>query len=235
MTIIALPTNLLCLETELTFPLLHRKIIEEISRRIKSVGLLNPLIVTKIKGRYLVIDGKKRLHAIKKLARQNKLPRTLHTVPCLLSDSDPTTSEPINKPLLLSDYELVQEIIKANEAGKDEKDIIQMLECSQQVIRQALSLKSLCPKLEQAFMNTAINLAQAAALATIPNPQAQWDLLVQLGPFVSEPDIIKAIAKGKTVLELPNGDVLLLPSRTPILPSHTALNSQNLRGLDIAA
>jgi len=163
------------------------------------------------------------------------LTHTLHTVPCLLSDSDPTTSEPINKPLLLSDYELVQEIIKANEAGKDEKDIIEMLECSQQVIRQALSLKSLCPKLEQAFMNMAINLAQAAALATIPNPQAQWELLVQLGPFVSEPDIIKAIAKGKTVLELPNGDVLLLPSRTPILPSHTALNSQNLKGLDIAA
>ncbi len=213
MTLIALPQDALCLKTEFAFPLAHRKVIDEMCERIGTVGLLNPLIVTKVKGRYLVIDGKKRLHAIKKLVRRNKLPRTLNTVPCLLSDSDPIAIKQAEKPLLLSDLELVQEILLADTSGASITDIQNRFECSRKFVKKVLSLRQLSKKLMHAFVNNAVSLDQAAALSTIPNPQAQWDLLVQLGPFATEPEIISAIAAGNTVLELPNGEILLLPSR----------------------
>ena len=227
MTLIALPKDVLWLKTEFSFSLAHRKIIDQICDGIGAVGLLNPLIVTKVKGRYLVVDGKKRLHAIKKLARLNRLPRTLNTVPCLVTDSDPVSIDKNEKPILLSDIELVQEILLAETAGVSVSDIETKLECSQEFISQALSLKKLDEKLIQAFLNNAINLEQASALATIPNPNAQWDLLLQLGPFATQPEIISAIASGSTVLELPNGDVLLLPSRAT-----KASQSKNLLGIE---
>lgn len=216
MTLIAIPQDALCLKTEFGFSLSQRNSIEEMCQSIASVGLLNPLIVTQDKGRYVIVDGKKRFHAIKKLARRNKLPRTLNKVPCLLTGDAPIAGASAEKPMLLSEQDLVHEILCADRKGATYSEITARLDCSDKIITQARSLSRLNPKLMLAFINGTINLAQAAALSTLPNHQAQWDLLVNLGPFVTEPEIIAAIAKGDTVLKLPNGDTMILPSRAPI-------------------
>lgn len=232
MTLIALPQDALCLNTDFGFAISQRKRIDEMCERIAKVGLLNPLVVTKEKGRFLIIDGKKRFHAIKKLARTNKLPRTLHKVPCILNDNEPIAPFANEKPLLLTEQELAHEIIRADAKGATYTEISALLDCSEKIITQARSLSRLHSKLMLSFINNSISLAQAAALSTLPNKEAQWDLLVQLGPFATEPQIIAAIAKGDTVLELPNGETMILPSRaqkTPFVSAYLEPRPQSFR------
>ena len=218
MTLIALPQNALFLKPGFGLALTQRKAIETMCERIATVGLLNPLVVTKKQSRYFVVDGKKRFQAIKTLARRNKLPRTLNKVPCILKDDETLASQMHRKPVLMSEQDLAHHIMSADASGATYEEISALFDCSEEVITQARSISRLHPKLKLAFINNTINLAQAAALSSIPNPQAQWDLLTKLGPFATEPEIIAAIADGETVLELPNGDMMILPTRTPYSP-----------------
>lgn len=127
----------------------------------------------------------------------------------------------LSDPLLMSEQELAHHILRAEKEGADYPEISARFNCSDAVITQARSLYRLHPKLMLAFINEAINLDLAAALSSIPNHQAQYDLMLQLGPYARKPSIIKAIAEGDTVLELPNGDILIVPSRAPKPhPSH---------------
>lgn len=213
MTLIALPQTALHLDTDFGYAMTQHKTIETMCKHISAVGLLNPLVVTKRDGRYVVIDGKKRFHAIKTLARRNKLPRTLHKIPCVVNDNEPLTARPSGSPVLLTEQDLAHHIIRADANGATYSEISEKFDCSEAVITQARSLSLLHPKLMLAFINNTINLSQAAALATLPNRDAQWDLLIKLGPFATEPEIIAAIAGGETVLELPNGEIMLLPTR----------------------
>lgn len=215
MTLIALPQDALVLNAPLGFAICERESIKEMCARITAFGLLNPLVVKREEERFVIVDGKKRFQAIKKLARLNRLPRTLNKIPCVLNDNKPMTDHALKKPLLLSEQDLVHEILSQDCKGRTYEEISKLLDCSESIIRQARSLRLLHPKLSLAFMNNTISLAQAAALSTLPNKDAQWQLLIQLGPFVTEPQIINAIASGETVLELPNGDTIILPSRAP--------------------
>ena len=213
MTLISIPQDALILKAPFGFSIAERKGIEEMCRQIVSFGLLNPLIVKREKGRFVIVDGKKRFQAIKKLAKMNKLPRSLNKIPCVVKDDEIVIKLSPEKPLLLSEQDLVHEILTQDAKGQTYREISRSLECSEKVITQARSLCRLHSKLMLAFMNNTITLAQAAALSTLPNKDAQWDLLMQLGPFATEPQIIEAIASGETVLELPNGDTMILPSR----------------------
>ena len=62
-------------------------------------------------------------------------------------------------------------------------------------------------------------MEQARAFATLPNMDAQDNLLIALGPFANAPDILTAIRQGETVLDIGDDNVLILPSKqtqTPI-------------------
>lgn len=235
MTLLTLPLNGLCLKTNMSFVLSERKNIDEMCKRITSVGLLNPLTVSKEKGRYIIIDGKKRYCAIKKLARTNRLPRTLNKVPCVLKDNIPLLTRSQEKPLLLSEQDLAHQILRAEARGASYPEICALLDCSETVITRARSLKHLHPKLMLAFINNVITLAQAAAFSTLPNQAAQWALLSKLGPFVTEPQIIDAISSGETVLNLPNGEIMILPSRTPLESYIAPIKTRETQTLQYAA
>lgn len=215
MTLISLPQDAIRLKTEFHLSSSQRKLTEDMCESLCSYGLLNPLIVTKQKGRYRVIDGTVRLRAIKKLTQMKKLPRSLNKIPCFVTDNDPVARRFDEKPHLMTEQDLAHNILSLIRDGATPAEINAKLYCSGGVIAQARSLNRLHPKLSQAFGNGTINLAQAAAFSTVPNIDAQWDMLIKLGPFASEPEIIDSIAKGETVLELPNGDVMILPSRAP--------------------
>lgn len=235
MTILTLPLNGLCLKTNMSFVLSEKKNIDEMCKRITSVGLLNPLTVSKEKGRYIIIDGKKRYCAIKKLARTNRLPRTLNKVPCVLNDNAPLLPRSQEKPFLLSEQDLAHQILRADARGASYPQICALLDCSETIITRARSLKHLHPKLMLAFINNVITLAQAAAFSTLPNKAAQWALLTKLGPFVTEPQIINAISSGETVLNLPNGEIMILPSRTPLENYIDKIKIPEIKPLQFAA
>lgn len=235
MTLLTLPLNGLCIRSNMSFIISEKKNIDEMCKRITSVGLLNPLTVSQEKGRYLIIDGKKRYCAIKKLMRANRLPRSLNKIPCILNDKTPLLTSAPEKPLLLSEQDLAHQILRADARGATYPEICALLDCSETVITRARALKHLHPKLMLAFMNEAINLAQAAAFSTLPNQAAQWALLSKLGPFATEPQIIEAIASGETVLNLPNGEIMILPSRTPLESYIAKIKSQQHQGLQLAA
>jgi ParB-like chromosome segregation protein Spo0J len=218
MPIIFLPQEVLYPKLSRWLPSVLRQDIEALSQDIKALGLLNPLMVMKTNGRYKIIDGKKRFQAIRKLTRRKMLPRTLHKVPCIVVEGASLVSSKPVKPLLLSDQDLVAGLLADSQKGASLEEVSLKYHCSLEVTRKALSLDNLQDKLKQAFMSGTINLDQAAAFATLPNPKSQWDLLVQLGPFVGDAGIISAIAAGETVIETTEGNAFILPSRSPMRP-----------------
>ena len=185
-----------------------------IKNSIEKDGLLNPLIVVKQKGKYLVIDGKKRLLALRALAKSKLFRRALYKVPCIVDNTDQVNAEP-DRPTLLSGPELAHKIISMVESGISPVTVAQRYECSMSVIEDSLALRRLHPEILLCFNNNTLSLEQAAAFATIDNISAQWSLLLQIGPFMSNTDIIAAIKAGAAVLDLPSGEVIILPSRTP--------------------
>lgn len=223
MTLRRLPHNALYLKTPISTSDKALRDIKVMCHRIMSAGLLNPLIVSKQQDRFVIVDGKKRFLAIQVLAHNNKLPRSLSKIPCLVT-SDAALKAPVpHAPALMDQQDLVHNIIAAAQDGLTNAQIKYRYACSDDIISQALSVQNLHPKLKIAFCKGTLNLKQAAAFATLPNLQSQWELLIKLGPFASDAHIIKAIAIGSTVIQMSGGDVIILPSRArrPALPPAT--------------
>lgn len=215
MTVISLPQEALASKIAFCFSRETKRDIDALCQDIARVGLLNPLIVMKEKGRYVILDGKKRFQAIRKLTRRKMLPRTLNKVPCIVTDRISISEHKSAKPILLSDQDLAAGITQMVGLGSTPKEAGLKYQCSSEIVSKALSLENLHQKLREAFASGTINLEQAAAFATLPNPKSQWDLLLKLGPFISDTAIISAISDGDTVIETSAGNIVILPSRAP--------------------
>lgn len=213
MAIRRLPQTALFLKAAKPMSKPQQQDITEISRHILATGLLNPLIVTPQNGHYIVVDGQKRLRAIQLLARHDLLPRSLSKIPCIVTHEAVPRLTVSSAPSLMSNQDRVHGIITGAAAGMTPAQLRHKYCCGDSAIAQALSLQNLHPKLMLAFNNSVISLPQAAAFASLPNMDSQWELLVKLGPFVSDVEIMKAIETGHTVITLPGGDVMLMPSR----------------------
>jgi len=224
--------------------------IKSIAAHILSTGLLNPIIVRPVhkgshkktsskgfsfvipealttalgvnaKARYEVIDGFKRLCAIFHLKKTGQLPRTLTQIPCTIEDSAPRTPA---KPIMLSEAELSQEITRRIALGASKEALVAQFECTSKVFEQIISLSFLHPKIKACFNDGHLNLAQASAFASFPNPDAQWRLMEQIGPFVGSKDILAQLTGPEAYVELPDGDVLILPTRRASMPDQMAFN-----------
>ena len=214
MTVRLIPLkDLTALENVQRFSVRRPHNLEPIKRSITDNGLLNPLIVMKQNNRYQVLDGKKRLKVIRQLVKANKQTRALNKIPCVIQENPEHVIVEPRRPTLITGPELAHAIITQMDLGLPPISVAQRFECDYSVIDDAMSLKKLHPTMLEHFNNRAISLEQASAFATIPNPEAQLSLLEQLGPFVSNEKIIAAIKTGETVIEVPNGEVVILPSR----------------------
>lgn len=194
------------------------KDLSKIRQSIIKDGLLYPLVVVKDGAKYLVIDGKKRLSVIRKLSKSSHYSRSTAKIPCLIQDAITIMPVMSRRPTLLTGPELAHQIIVAAQSRVSHAFIAQRFECDITVVNDCLSLTKLHPELLMHFNNKAISLEQAAALATIENMDAQLSLLHQLGPFVSNTEIIDAIRNGATVIELSEDNIIVLPSRRRPMP-----------------
>lgn len=190
-----------------------------IRQSIEEDGLLYPLVVVKSGSKYLVVDGKKRLSVIRNLARSKRYTRSMAKIPCIVRDANSLIPLNARRPVLLTAPELAQEIIKAAKRGLSYVSVAQRFDCDISVVEDCVSLTKLNPELLKHFNNKVISLEQAAAFATIDNKAAQLTLLHQLGPFVSDVQVIEAIRAGETVIEVSLDNVIVLPSRGRIKTS----------------
>jgi len=182
-------------------------------------GLLNPLVVRQHGDKFIVVDGKKRLAILRRLTKLKRLSKAIAKVPCIVQDVVSLSPVGRRRPLLLTGPELAHKILFDAQNATSHVSIAQRYECDLSVVEDCLSLLGLHPEILKHFNNRAISLEQAAAFATIENKKAQLDLLHQLGPFVSNADIISAIRQGATVVELSDDNIIFLPSRRRQVPA----------------
>ena len=226
MSIVVLDTTQIVRKAWSLKALTPKHIIHEIADSISHRGLLNPLTVKPVGNKFELVDGVKRFKAIKSLKRNRTLPRTLHKIPCLVQrDLTGAIFAPV-KPQLLSDSELARDMTAAFQSGLSVETLREVFFCSTKIVNQVLSLKNLNPRIKDCFDRNILSLDQAAAFATFPSMNAQWRLLERLGPFAESQEIIAAINLGATVVELPNGETLILPSRASVVPMRRKPYSQ---------
>ena len=224
MTVSTLPITSLAMH-DLSMPCLtrfrrHAKDIHTLAKRILKDGLLNPITVKRKGADYVVVDGGKRLAAIQLLNRAGRLPRSLSRVPCIVADDGIISAVKAlpARPVLKSDAELARAINAAVRAGASRSAVAARFDCAAAMIDYAQSLDALHPQICDYFNSGHISLEQAAAFATLECRDSQWRLLQELGPFAHASEVIAAILKGETVVEMPDGNVMIMPSRKRLAP-----------------
>lgn len=190
------------------------KQVVQIQNSIVAHGLLNPLIVMQRGNKLVVVDGKKRLAALRRMRFAGELPRSLVEVPYILVDKE--THYQGSAMGLLSNQERYEEVVKLRQKGLGLMEIAAELYISKNCVKDLLRIALLSPRLRTAYFGAAITMEQARAFATLPTHDAQDQLLIALGPFANAPEILKAIEAGETVINMDNDNVIILPSRPPL-------------------
>jgi hypothetical protein len=170
-------------------------------------------------GKLVIVDGKKRLAALRRLRFAGELPRSLVNVPYILIDQKAKYERGVMS--LLSNQERFEEVIKLRRKGLGLMEIAGELYVSKQCVKDLLSIALLSPRLRQAYFGGTISTQQARAFASLPNADSQDQLLIALGPFADAPEILKAIESGDTVIEMDDDNVIILPSRRSLTSYQT--------------
>ena len=188
--------------------------LENLQASILRFGLLNPIVVAHSAPgeRFRIIDGRKRVLALKRLAFLGKLPRSLDKVPYMIADAPNECADPFS---LLSNLEQFEQVQLLIEKGLSDASISRVLYAPTEYISDLRCVDQLSDRLRNAFFGGHIDLSQARAFATLPNPESQDTVLLALGPFAKAPAILEAIRAGETVVSLgvEDDDILILPSR----------------------
>ncbi len=181
--------------------------IKTIQNSILRFGLLSPIIVRRHNGKLVVIDGRKRLAAIRRLRFAGQLPRSLVNIPYTeLSDHKGLESP---TPALMSNRELYTTVTNAFWEGNDETQIAQDLYLSRRCVQQILTLTRLSPKLRGLFFQRAIDFNQASKYAAQPRHIIQNQVFNAIGPFASADEIALAFENLET------GHLNTAPTSTP--------------------
>ncbi len=186
--------------------------VKKLQTSIIRTGLKTPLIVAKDKDRLVVVDGRKRLMALRRLRFDGTLPAHLQRIPYILVDQDYQRATDLQK---TPPVELYNDIKSLLSRGASLSEAALKLGQPKHHIKSYLKIEALSPYLKRLFLGGALSLDQALAFATIPNLNAQDALFIQLGPLAQDADILTSIKNGETVLLLPDGDAMILPSRKP--------------------
>ena len=194
--------------------------MRDVEASILRFGLLAPVVVTRAEtgsAEWRVLDGRKRLLAIRLLRFAGELPRSLSTIPFIVADV-PSDEHPL---ALLGPIEQFDQVTDLRDRGLSVADIACAIYAPVPYVENVLAVEQLSDRLRNAWFGGAIELDQARAFATLPNAEAQDALLLALGPFAKAPAILAAIAAGDTVVSVGvrEEDTLILPSRAAYAPA----------------
>lgn len=164
---------------------------------IARYGLLSPIVVSQSNGRLVVVDGRKRLAAIKRLEFMGRLPRSLVNIPYIKVQDISTT--PVQTPALMSNRDLYMTVVSMFRERQDVAHIASELFLTSEIVKQILTLARLSPRIRRAFFYRTINFGSARAYAAIPGHALQNRLFMALGPFAEEQKILNYIRKPKAI------------------------------------
>ena len=161
--------------------------LSEIQESIALDGLLNPIIVVKTGITFKVVDGQKRLKAIRLLSKSTRYKRAFSKVPCILQTENLAKSVArLGRPVLLNDQELAYNITRASRGSSSLLDISKRYACDLPIALQCLSLENLNRDVFKLFNKGAISLQQAAALSSFDDEEQQLEMLLKFGPTVNK-------------------------------------------------
>ena len=162
--------------------------IKAVQASIARFGLLSPIIVSHANGRLVVVDGRKRLAAIRRLDFMGRLPRSLVNIPYI--ELEDARHNPSPSPALMSNRDLyvtVTEMFRQNQdIGLIASDLFLTREC----VKQVLTLSRLSPRLQRAFFDRTISFESAKAYAAYPGHAVQEQVFMALGPFADAEEIL---------------------------------------------
>lgn len=172
---------------------LHGKRLSDVRTLQHSLvrfGLLTPLTVVRSGHRLVVVDGRKRLAAIRRLSFQGRLPASLRRISYQLASGAQTPAGDAPTAAMLRNPSLFETVTRQFHAGWALDAIARELHISRVCVRDVLGLARLDEAVRRSLFERLIDVAQARAFATIPSRGRQRQVLMQLGPF-AEPDDIR--------------------------------------------
>lgn len=194
------------------------KLVKTMQKSIIKYGLLTPVTVIRQGEHFMVVDGHKRLEALRRLQFIGDLPQSLQSIPYVIVNT--VRQRRIENgqdcmPVLTNEkqYNLIMDMY---EGGMTFETIACALYITPETVRQITNVGDLCSDIQAAFLGDILTLKQAHAFASIPNPCAQNKLLQMLNSHFDALSIVRALEAGDTVLDLGNDNALVLPSRQKI-------------------
>ena len=175
------------------------KDIKAVQDSIARFGLLSPIIISRSEGRLIIIDGRKRLAAIRRLEFMGRLPRSLVNIPYVeVEDIREIASD---APALMSNRDLYKTVTDLFRTHQDMSYIASELYLSRKCVKQVLTLARLSPRLRKMFFDQTIDFTHAKAYAALPAHDAQNRAFMTLGPFADATAILDYATKSKPVAQ----------------------------------
>ena len=173
----------------LTGPLLAE--VKTLENSIEHLGLFLPIIVRNYRGKFFIIDGRKRIAAIKRLKFMGRLPHNLDNIPYRSLDTDQSMIESV--PNLIANPKLYHKVMQALESGHSALEAARRFYLSQHCIQQIIILSRLSKRLRLLFFNNILSFQQVKLYAAQPRTRIQDQVFSQLGPLASPNHIRKAL------------------------------------------
>ncbi|MEL6688066.1 MAG: ParB N-terminal domain-containing protein [Pseudomonadota bacterium] len=164
--------------------------VKALEDSILRFGLLTPLIAAWQNGKLMIIDGRKRFAALRRLAFAGRLPHSLTKIPYVLAN--------MNKPQMLSDdcpwvgsELLYQSVRRRHQSGESAEVIAKTLGLSHQSVRDLLCLTRVVPFIRKACHQRQISLEATKAYASMPSHAHQLMAFHRLGFGALVEDILE--------------------------------------------
>lgn len=181
---------------------------------LRNLGFLNPIRVRKVKTGFQILDGRKRLRAVEYLKAHKLLPRRLRQIPYqIVEGSEEYLTFNPGKPELWSARAFYDNVVEQKKKGRSLSAIAREFFSDEETIIEVLRLTALHPKVLSFYTENIISLRQAAALARITDAERQIRTLKVLISHADDRKATRAVARGQTLYELENGDLIILPQR----------------------
>lgn len=165
--------------------------IKLISRSIVKFGIICPIVTTRLKDTLIVVDGKKRLKALKRLEFQGKLPEKLKTIPYVSIMEAKDTS--CQTPSILTGAPIYNVVMSLRTRGASIEAIAEHLCLCRHSIADIVVLSRLSEHVRQSYFNHHISFKQACTYAVLPNKTQQMTLMLKLGTLAEPVRILHAI------------------------------------------
>jgi ParB family chromosome partitioning protein len=151
--------------------------IDSLAASIREVGILQPIVVRRVAGRYELIAGERRLRAARKAG--------LATIPAVVRDSGDadTLREAIIENIHREDLGPIElaEAFRAllDDLGLKQETLAERLGVSRSHIANTLRLLQLSPEVQQLLVDGKIQAGHARTLLGLPDPEAQAALALR--------------------------------------------------------